>query len=300
MKVLVSGSSGLIGRSLCVFLASKNYNVFRLVRFSNHITDNTIFWYPEYGILDESYLEGFDVIIHLAGEPIASGRWTAKKKRAIYNSRVNSTKLLVEKITNLSTLPKVFICASAIGYYGDRNDEILTEESSYGSSFLAKTAYDWEEATKPLIDMSVKVVNLRIGIVLSANGGAFPKILIPFKLGLGGVLGSGKQYWSWISIDDLIYIIYESIVNNNLFGPVNAVSTASVTNYEFTKILGRILKRPTILPMPTFMVRFIFGEMADELFLASTRVQPKKLLSLSYKFHHTDLENTLKYILGIS
>ncbi len=299
MKILVSGSSGLIGRALCPFLIKNNCKVVRLVRKPVQQVEDTVFWYPEYGILDESNLVGSDVIVHLAGEPIAGGRWTEEKKRAIYNSRINSTKLLVEKISKLPTPPKVFICASAIGYYGDRGDEILTEESSPGEGFLAKTAYDWEEAAKPLQKIGVRVVNLRIGIVLSLEGGALRLMLLPFKLGLGGKIGSGKQYWSWIAIDDLIYIIYEAIINSTLTGPINAVSPESVTNYEFTKILGKLLKRPTFLPLPSFMVKLLFGEMGKELLLSSTRVEPKKLMSAGYKFHFPQLEIALRHILGI-
>lgn len=299
MKILITGSSGLVGTSLVSFLVKNNCEVFRLVRNNIQKKENTIFWYPDYGILDKDCLEGFDVIIHLAGESIAGFRWTEKKKRKIYNSRINSTKLLVEKVTNLVKRPKVLICASAIGYYGNRGDEILTEESGAGTGFLAHTAYEWENATKPAIEIGIRVVNLRIGIVLSSAGGALSSMLLPFKSGLGGILGNGKQYWSWISIDDLTYIIMESIVNNDLYGPVNAVSPNPVTNYEFTKTLGKILKRPTILPMPAFMVRLIFGEMGDELFLASTRVQPKKLLLAGFKFRYPYLEDALKHILGV-
>ncbi|MFN7181720.1 MAG: TIGR01777 family oxidoreductase, partial [Planctomycetota bacterium] len=238
-------------------------------------------------------------IIHLGGEPITGTRWTQEKKRQIYESRIHSTKLIVEKITRIHHPPKIFMSASAIGYYGDRGDELLTEESMAGSGFLAQTAYDWEQVTKPASQCGIRVVNLRFGVVLSRVGGALPSMLVPFKLGLGGKLGNGKQYMSWITIDDVINIIYELILNNNLSGPVNIVSPNPVTNSDFTKTLGKILNRPTIVGVPSFIIRLLFGEMGKSIFLSSLRVYPEKLLSYGYKFLYPDLECALKHVLGI-
>jgi hypothetical protein len=242
-------------------------------------------------------LEGLDAIVHLAGEPIASGRWNAIKKARIRDSRVQGTRLLCDALSHVSRPPAALICASAIGYYGDRGDEVLTESSSNGTGFLAEVCRDWEVATEPARQKGIRVVNTRFGVILSTGGGALAKMLTPFKMGVGGIIGSGRQYMSCISIDDCVGAIVHALNTNSLSGPVNVVGPAPVTNRVFTKTLGKILERPTIFPMPAFAARLAFGEMADELLLGSQRVEPKKLLESGYSFRQGDLETALRHVL---
>jgi uncharacterized protein (TIGR01777 family) len=256
-----------------------------------------VYWNPAGGDIDEPKLEGFDAVIHLAGEPI-TGRWNAAKKRAIRESRAKSTRLLCETMARLSSRPRVLVAASASGYYGDRGDEVLREESGAGSSFLSQVCQEWEAATKPAAESGMRVVNLRFGFVLSPAGGGLAKMLPAFKMGAGGKIGSGKQYMSWIGIDDLVQIILFATTAHTLNGPVNAVAPNPVTNLEFTKTLGRVLGRPAIFPMPAFAVRLAFGEMGKELLLASTRIEPARLLSAGYQFRFPELEGALRHLLG--
>jgi uncharacterized protein (TIGR01777 family) len=236
--------------------------------------------------------------VHLAGENIAKGRWNARKKARIRDSRVNGTRLLSEALTRLSKPPAVMVCASAIGYYGDRGDEVLREESASGSGFLAEVCRQWEAAAEPARKRGIRVVHLRIGVVLSPEGGALAQMLFPFRMGLGGKLGSGRQYFSWIAIDDLVTVIAHALTNDTLQGPVNAVAPHPVTNLEFTRTLGRVLARPTLFPMPALAARLAFGEMADELLLSSARVEPTRLLATAYQFRHPQLEGALRHLLG--
>ena len=236
-----------------------------------------VHWSPEQRRIDVAGLEGFDAVVHLAGENIATGRWTTEKKRRIRDSRVLGTEVLCQALAGLQAKPAVLVAASAIGFYGDRGDEMLDEQSSPGTGFLAEVCQDWEAATRPAWEAGIRVAQLRIGVVLSADGGALAKMLLPFRLGGGGPVGSGKQYWSWISLPDLAQVIRHVLATDSLFGAVNAVSPAPVTNAEFTKTLGRVLRRPTLIPMPAFLAKLAFGEMAQELLLSSTRVCSGKL-----------------------
>jgi uncharacterized protein (TIGR01777 family) len=249
-------------------------------------------------VIDSAKLEGLDAVVHLAGENIAEGSWTAEKKARIRDSRVKGTRLVSKALAGLNQKPRVLVCASAIGFYGDRGAEILTEQSPAGSGFLADVCQEWEAATEPAAQAGIRVVNMRIGIVLTPRGGALQKMLLPFKFGVGGVMGDGRQYWSWVSIDDVIGAIYHAITNDALSGPVNAVAPRAATNAEFTKTLGRVLSRPTLFPMPAFLARLALGEMADALLLASTRVEPARLLNSGYSFRHADLEGALRFLLG--
>jgi uncharacterized protein (TIGR01777 family) len=296
MNILVSGASGLIGSALVPYLANAGHEVIRLVRSQPQPGERALRWDPMGGLIEESALEGVDAVVHLAGESVEE-RWTPQKKIRIRESRATGTRLLSESIARLATPPKVLVSASAIGYYGDRGGEILTEESAAGKGFLAEVCRAWEAATAPAAQKGVRVVPLRFGVVLSDSGGALARMLTPFRLGMGGVLGSGQQYVSWIALDDAIGAIQHAIVTALLQGPVNAVAPQAVTNQQFTKVLGKVLGRPTIFPMPAFAVRLMFGEMADELLLASTRVQPAKLVASGYGFRYPELEAALRHLL---
>ena len=297
MKVLISGSAGLIGCALVSYFNHRDERVVRLTR-ARSIGGGEILWNPAARIVDLKNLEGFDAVVHLAGDPIAKGRWTPGKKAAIRDSRVKGTRFLSESLAKLSNQPKVLACASAIGFYGDRGDELLTEESSKGTGFLPEVGQEWEKACEPAMERGIRVVNLRFGIVLSPKGGALKLILPPFQLGLGGPLGDGKQWMSWVSIEDVVGSITHVLANESLRGPVNVVAPNPATNLEFTKTLGRVLKRPTLFPVPAFAVRLLFGEMANAALLASTRVEPKKLKYTCYRFRHPDLDLALHDLLN--
>jgi len=298
MNVLLTGASGLIGSALAPFLTAAGDRVIRLVRSQPSPRESQVFWDPETGTLDLATAgqEGLDAVVNLAGENIA-GRWSERKKARILDSRVRSTRLLSESLAHLTTPPKVLVSASAAGFYGDRGDELLKEESASGAMFLSEVCRQWEAATEPAARAGLRVVVLRIGVVLSAAGGALARMLPPFKMGVGGRIGSGRQYMSWIAIDDLLGAIVHVLTTEALRGPVNAVAPCPVTNLEFTKTLGRVLKRPTVFPLPAFAARLAFGEMAQELLLASTRMEPARLLATGYKFRNPDLETALRRLL---
>jgi uncharacterized protein len=296
MNILVTGASGLIGTALVSSLTSHGHEVTRLVRGQPRSGEKAARWDPMAGTIDASALEGADAAVHLAGESIAE-RWTAAKKVRIRDSRVKGTQLLCETLARLSSPPKVLVSASAIGYYGDRGEEILSEESPPGRGFLSEVCRAWEAATEPAQRQGIRVVQLRMGVVLSPAGGALAKILPPFRMGLGGVLGSGRQYMSWIALDDVVGVIQHAIVTDALQGPTNAAAPRAVTNQEFTKTLGKVLGRPTVMPLPAFAARLMFGEMADELLLASARVQPAKLVASGYTFRYPELEAALRHLL---
>jgi hypothetical protein len=298
MDVLVSGASGLVGSALVPFLTTGGAHVIRLVRSTPRPGAAEVYWAPEAGSIATPGLEALDAVVHLAGENIATGRWSPEKKASIRHSRVQGTRLLCEALAQLARPPAVLVSASAIGYYGNRGTEVLREQSCAGTDFLAQVCRDWEAATAPAIEHGIRVVHLRIGVVLSPAGGALARMLVPFKLGLGGVIGTGQQYMSWIAIDDLVGAIHHALSTTTLQGPVNAVAPQAVTNREFTRTLGRVLGRPTLLPMPAFAARLAFGEMADALLLASTRVEPARLLETGYTFRAPDLEGALRYLLG--
>ena len=301
MRILVTGSSGLIGSALVPFFTSQGHQVVRLVRPGKAAgTEAVVVWDPDAGKLEASLLENFDAVVHLAGHNIAAGRWTEDVKKRIRDSRVRGTELLSESLASLQTPPRVMISASAVGYYGSRGDEVLTEESLPGSGFLAEVAKEWEGATGAARRKGIRVVNLRTGMVLSGKGGALKAMLPAFKAGAGGKLGDGKQFISWIAIDDLLRVFAHAILTESLNGPVNAVSPNPVRNAEWTEIFGKVLGRPTILAMPAPLVRLMFGEMADALLLASQRVDPRRLLASGFAFEFPDLEPALRHVLGVS
>jgi len=298
MNILVSGSTGLIGTSLVPFLTTGGHRVVRLVRTPDLAREDTVYWNPAKGELDANRLEGMEAAVHLAGENIADRRWNAEQKARIRDSRVQGTRLLCETLARLRQPPRVLVSASAIGFYGNRGDEVLTETSSAGNGFLPDVCREWEAATKAAEKAGIRVVNLRFGIILSPKGGALAKMLTPFRLGLGGRIGNGSQWMSWIALDDALGSIYHALATETLSGPVHAVAPNPVTNRDFTKTLGRVLWRPTLFPMPAFMARLAFGEMADDLLLGSTRVRPDKLLQTGYRFLYADLERSLRHLLG--
>lgn len=291
-RILVSGVSGPIGKALLPSLHHGGYTVTRLTR-GNAGSSDQILWDPAKPLAPEA-VSGFDAVIHLAGESIV-GRWTQAKKKQILDSRVQGTRHLAEALAKAAHRPQVFVSGSAIGYYGDRGDEILREESASGQGFLPEVCRQWEAAALPAA--GIRTVNIRTGLVLSLVGGALQKMLLPFNLGLGGIVGSGRQWWSWIDVQDMVGAIHH-ILKADLQGPVNLVAPKAVTNAEFTKILAATLHRPAIFPMPAFAAHLAFGQMADELLLASQHVEPVKLIKSGYSFQSTDLADALSRILG--
>ena len=297
MKILISGSHGLVGSALIKSLTANGHEVIRLVRHARTVGAPEIEWQPDKGLIDKEHLEGLDAVVHLAGENIAEGRWTDEKKRAILESRVKGTALLSETLATLRRPPTVFLSASAIGYYGNRGDELLTETSTPGNDFLADVYKQWEKATTPAAEKGIRTVLTRFGIILAEHGGALAKMLTPFRMGIGGRVGDGKQWMSWIALDDVVGAIQFVLRDGFVNGPVNFVAPIPVTNAEFTKTLGSVLSRPTFLPVPAFGVRLAFGEMADALLLSSQRVEPEVLKSRGFAFSFARLEPTLKHIL---
>jgi uncharacterized protein (TIGR01777 family) len=296
MKILITGSTGLVGSALIPSLKSSGHQVVRLVR-SKPKDASEVSWNPEQGTINAAGLEGLDAVLHLAGENLAVGRWTEEKKRRIRESRVKGTKLLSETLAQLTEKPSILVSASAVGFYGDHGDEVLTEQSASGSDFLAEVCREWELATQAAAQAGIRVVNLRFGVIFSGVGGALKKMLLPFRMGVGGKLGSGNQYMSWIAIDDAVGAIEHALTNDTLRGPVNVVAPQAVTNYEFTKTLGRVLSRPTLFPVPAFVARLAFGEMADAALLSSQRVEPARLKESGYVFKHSELEGALRHVL---
>ncbi len=296
MRIFITGSSGLVGSALIPFLTAAGHQPRSIVRKKTRPTD--VQWDPESGVLDHYALEGADAVVHLAGENIAARRWSAAQKSRIRDSRVRGTRLISEALTRLSTPPSVLVSASAVGFYGNRGTELLREEANSGQGFLADVCRQWEGATDSATRKGIRVVHLRTGLVLSAKGGALAKMITPFKFGVGGRVGSGQQYWSWITLDDLCGAILHSIQASTLHGAVNAVSPRPVTNIEFTQTLGRVLSRPTIFPLPSFVARLVLGEMADELLLSSARVEPAKLVATRYSFRQKELEPALRQLVG--
>ena len=295
MRILVTGSSGMVGRALVRELGSGGHDVIRLVRRAPAAADER-FWDPLTGQIDQDALS-VDAVVHLAGESIAEGRWTEAKKARIRDSRVDGTRLLCEALANAPTPPRVLVSASAIGFYGDGGDRTLTETAESGSGFLPDVCREWEAGTHALRDGGTRVVNLRIGVVMSTEGGALARMLTPFKLGVAGRIGNGRQWMSWVSLDDVVAAIGFALTEESLSGPVNAVAPEPVTNAEFTRTLGRVLSRPTVMPMPAFAARLAFGQMADDLLLASLRVEPTALTASGFRFRHPDLETALRQLL---
>lgn len=296
MKIAITGATGLIGNSLSEYLISKDHDIIKLSRSKNK-EKGFVYWNYKSKEIEIDRLEGVDVMIHLAGENIA-GFWTNKKKREIKDSRVKGTNFLVNSILKLKNKPRDFICASAIGIYGNRGDETLDEQSSYGQGFLAELAKDWENESHILKQQNIRVVNLRIGLVLSTDGGAFKTMLIPFKMGVGGKLGSGKQYMSWVMLEDVINSIEFIINNKDISGAVNIVAPTPVTNQQFTKKLGKALCRPTFFTVPSLLLKTLVPDMAKEMILSSTRAVPKKLIDSGYRFSYPNLDGSFKDLLN--
>ncbi len=298
MKVLLSGSSGLIGSALARSLKRSGHEVGRLVRSSAATSPDVRSWDPAAGRLDADQLADADAVVHLGGESLAAGRWTTARKTRILHSRVDSTRLLSETLAGLSSGPQVFLCASAVGYYGDRGDELLDETSPPGTNWLSKVCTAWEAATGPAAQSGVRVVCLRLGPVLAAKGGMLPEVVRPMRFGLGGRWGSGRQWLSWIGLGDVSAAIEHLLLADALGGPVNLTAPQPVTNREFVKTLGRVLRRPTLVAMPAWALRLALGQMADEMLLAGARVVPRRLEESGFRFAHAELEPALREILG--
>lgn len=299
LRIVISGATGLIGSSLIPFLTTAGHEVVTLGRSNKDDPNAGFTWDPKAGELDPRVFEGADAVVHLAGETI-EGRWSEAKKARIADSRTQGTSLLAEALARLDSPPGVLIASSAVGYYGNRGDENLTEDSAPGSGFLADVCKKWEEATAPAAARGIRVVNLRTAPVLTPRGGPLSRLLTPFRFGLGGPVGGGSQYFPWISIDDIVGVIYHAIATDWLSGPVNAVAPEQVTNRALAKILGRVLGRPALMPLPAFAVRLAFGKMGEELLLSGQRVVPNQLIASGYDFRFPFLEGALRHLLGRS
>lgn len=297
MRILISGSSGLVGTALRERLAAAGHTVERLRRGAGPSQPGWVTWDPAMNLFDPVAAEGADAVVHLAGASVAEGRWTEKRKRVLRSSRVDATRHLVSELSKLKSPPRVFVSASAIGYYGNRGDEVLTERSEPAEDFLGRMSQEWEAEARGATKFGARVVLLRIGVVLAAQGGALARMLPPFKLGMGGPIGSGRQWMSWISLPDLVAVIEHALGDGALEGPVNAVAPAPVTNRDFSRALGRVLHRPAFAPLPGFAARILFGEMADALLLASTRVVPERLQAAGFRFQHAEVEAALRAVL---
>lgn len=295
MRVALTGGTGLIGRQLGAFLSTGGHQVHQITRRPRPQSLD-IGWDPARGRLDAADLEGLDAVIHLAGEPIA-GRWTRAHKTRILRSRVQGTLLLSQALASLKNPPRVLVSSSAIGYYGDRGEELLPETSPSGTGFLAEVCRGWEAATLPAREAGIRVVQIRTGLVLTPEGGALAPMLLPFGLGFGGPVGSGRQFWSWIGSEDLLGVYHHALLREDLQGPINAVAGAC-PNRDFVRTLGRVLGRPAVLPMPAVVVRTVLGEMGEELLLAGARVVPEQLRASCFRFQHPDLESALRHVLG--
>lgn len=298
LRIAISGASGLIGSHVMTHLRDQGHTVLPLVRTRPKAGEDAIYWSVDAGEIDTDALEGLDVVIHLAGEPLATSRWTEAKKKAILESRTKGTALIANALANLKKKPALFISASAVGYYGSRGDTWVDEESEPGEGFLAEVCHAWEQASEPARTAGIRVVNTRIGIVWASKGGALEKMLPLFKLGVGGRLGEGDQYMSWIGITDVSEAISFIIDNEELAGPVNLCAPEPATNAELTKSLGDVLNRPTIFPVPAFALRLAMGkELAEEALLGGQRVRPTRLIEAGYTFRHPQLEASLRHVL---
>jgi len=294
-RIVVTGASGLIGRALASSLKMRGCEVFRLVR-GTPTAEDQIRWDPARSLPSET-VSGFDAVVHLAGETVV-GRWTQAKKARIRDSRVGGTRTLTHALAKAAKRPRVLVTASAIGYYGDRADEVLNEKSSSGTGFLPDVCREWEAANQPATDAGIRTVQIRTGVVLSAEGGALQKMLPPFRLGVGGKLGSGGQWMSWIHIHDMVGAIHHILKSDLLQGPVNLVAPNPVSNTESTETLASVLSRPAIFPVPAFAIKVLFGQMGEEVLLASQRVEPARLVTSGYPFQYSDLRKALEAILN--
>ena len=300
MRVLISGGSGLVGSALSNSLRADGHAVSHFVRPGGSPAPGDVRWNPSRATVDVPALEGYDAIVHLSGASIADGRWTVERKAILRSSRVDSTRVLVDSLTRLKQPPRVFVCASAIGFYGDRGDELLTETSGYGNDFLSVLCRAWESEAVRAATSGIRTVMTRFGVILATQGGALPRMLTPFKLGLGGRLGSGKQWISWVALEDVVKVLRAAIDNQSLSGPVNVVAPQPVQNDEFTRVLAGVMHRPAIFPAPAFALRLALGQMADALLLSSQRVQPEKLAKTGHNFRYETLRPALQAILAIS
>jgi uncharacterized protein (TIGR01777 family) len=298
MKVLISGGSGLVGSALTHALRADGNSVAHFVRTGNNAAPGDVRWNPSTASVDVPSIEGCDAIVHLSGASISDGRWTSKRKTILRSSRVDSTRILVDSLAHLKKPPHVFVCASAIGYYGNRGDEVLTESSGHGNDFLALLCRAWEGEAMRAGAGGIRTVITRFGVILSAHGGALPHMMAPFKFGIGGRLGSGKQWMSWIALEDVVGILRAAITDAQWNGPMNVVSPEPVRNSEFTRVLASVLHRPAIFPAPALALRLAIGEMADGLLLTSQRVLPEKLTQNGYKFRFNNLEPALHAIVA--
>ncbi len=292
MRILISGASGFVGSALMRELSGKGHSVSPLLRISSEHLPS---WDPVRGEIAASQLEGFDAVIHLAGASLADGRWTRRRRHQFRESRVPATQLLCETLSQLKSPPKVFIGASAVGIYGSRADEKLDENSSPGTGFLAQLGQDWEEATLPASEAGIRVAHLRMGMVLGQSGGALPKLIPLFLAGLGGRLGNGRQWMSWVSLDDLLAMTRFILERDSLAGAFNAVADEPLRNVEFTRELARALNRPAWLPAPAFLLKLVLGKMADEMLLSSQQVRPARFLEAGFEFKHPNLASALEY-----
>lgn len=295
--VLISGASGLLGRKLVPFLTTGGHSVLKLVRRDAR-GENEIFWDPAAGKLDPERLQGIDAVIHLSGENVGEGRWTAEKRRKIIDSRLSTTRLLTKTILDLDPRPEVLISSSATGYYGDCRNEEIDETAPSGEGFLASVCEQWEDATKPAADGGIRTVLMRIGVVVTPEGGALGKLLLPYQLGLGGRIGPGSQYISWIGIDDTIAAFYWSLMNNCISGPLNVTGPEPVPYLQFSKTLAGVLSRPAVVPLPSPLIRLLFAQMGVEGLLFSTRARPARLLQSGFAFRHPTLEEVFRHVLG--
>jgi uncharacterized protein (TIGR01777 family) len=298
MKVAITGAGGLVGSALVPFLTTGGHDVVRLVRGASTGAADEVAWDPQRPVLDGRALTDVDAFVHLAGEPIGEGRFSTEQKRRIVESRIEATRNLATAIASLEHKPRVIVSASAIGFYGDRGDEILDEKSAHGTGFLAEVCVGWEQAWRPAIDAGIRVVMLRTGVVLTPRGGALAKLLPVFRLGVGGPVGTGAQWMSTIALDDLLDVVLRALVDERLVGPVNAVGPEPLTNRAFSKTLGRVLSRPAFARVPSAALRIAFGEMAEETILASQRVTPQRLLDVGHRFRFSTVEEALRHVLG--
>jgi uncharacterized protein (TIGR01777 family) len=294
--VAISGASGLIGSTLATQLVASGLAVRKFTRKDGGGVE-AIHWDPARGALLPEQIDGLDAIVHLAGESIAGGRWTRARMAAIRDSRVRGTGLIASTIAKLTHKPKVLVCASAVGFYGDRGDDAVDESSAPGTGFLADVCQAWEAAARPAVDAGVRVVWLRFGVVLAVQGGALERMLTPFKLGLGGRLGSGRQWMPWIAVTDAVAAIEVALARNDMHGAYNVVAPEAVTNATFTRTLARVLRRPAFLPVPAFALRLAFGRFADEALLAGSKVTPKRLVDAGFRFKWPQLEPALRHVL---
>ena len=297
MTIIMTGASGLLGSALIPFFTTGGHIVHTLVRRAPFPEKGEAFWDPETGRIDPSVFNGADAVIHLAGEHIGEGRWTGAKKRRIIESRTKGTALIAKTISRLSS-PPVLICASAIGYYGNRGDKILEEDDPPGDDFISKVCSEWEKSAQAAVDSGIRVAFMRIGIALSPAGGALSRLLLPFRAGIGGKIASGSQYMSWVGIDDVVGAFFHVLAEGKIAGPVNVTAPEPVTNLEFTKILGKVLSRPALFSIPAAAIKIAFGEMGREILLSGTRVMPGKLLDSGYRFRNPDLYGALSHLLG--